>query len=51
MRPAILSAAAGERLELGQERVVDEVEQRVAGDAFVVLAQSDQRRCCGSGDL
>ena len=31
-----LVAAAGERLELGQQRVVDEVEQRLAGDAFVV---------------
>ena len=31
-----LVAAAGERLELGQQRVVDEVEQRVAGDAFFV---------------
>ena len=36
MRPAILSRAAGQSLELRQERVVDEVEQRFAGDAFVV---------------
>ena len=36
IRPGDLVAAAGERLELGQQRVVDEVEQRVAGDALVV---------------
>ena len=29
-------AGAVDRLELGQQRVVDEVEQRLAGDAFVV---------------
>ena len=33
------------------ERVVDEVEQRVAGDALGVGGPGGQRRCLGSGDL
>ena len=37
-------------LSFGQERVVDEVEQRVAGDAFGVGGPVRQRRCCGSGE-
>ena len=34
--PRDLVRAAGQRLQLGQQRVVDEVEQRIAGDALVV---------------
>ena len=47
-----LVAAAGERLELRQERVVDEVEQRVAGDAFGVGGPvATSGGASGSGDL